>query len=201
MWCCRELKSQRAGFPYPMPAGLFRTFVCHPANLGPVCTSVPHPLSNCNLLWYSVHINFVFFFCNEPIWLTHSQKKKSWNYGGSRKIEDSMERWSASPLWPTYIGEKGRTLCKKHMGLKQGAIGNTLGNMLGTKKKWKKKRNQSTLSACWAFPLAAWNFYFQNWTFVSLVSVSGSGRWGGRQPQEIVGTHSNNNEWVLEFFA
>jgi len=39
------------------------------------------------------------------------------------------------PLWPTYIDEKGRTLCKKHMGLKQGAIWNTLGNMLGTKKK------------------------------------------------------------------
>jgi hypothetical protein len=23
----------------------------------------------------------------------------------------------------------------------------------------------------------------------------------GRQPQEIVGTHSNNNEWFLEIFA
>jgi hypothetical protein len=22
------------------------------------------------------------------------------------KIENSMERWSASPFWPTYIGEK-----------------------------------------------------------------------------------------------
>jgi hypothetical protein len=39
------------------------------------------------------------------------------------------------PLAKTYIGEKGRALCKKHMRLKQGAIGNTLGNMLGTKKK------------------------------------------------------------------
>jgi hypothetical protein len=36
------------------------------------------------------------------------------------KIEDSMERWSASPFG------KGRTL-GKHMGFKQGAIGNTLG--------------------------------------------------------------------------
>jgi hypothetical protein len=37
--------------------------------------------------------------------------------------------------WPYYIGEKGRTLAK-HMGLKRGAIGNTLeehiGNILGT---------------------------------------------------------------------
>ncbi len=52
-------------------------------------------------------------------------------------------------------------------------------NMLGTKEKWKKillpthppthpklkrKKNQGTLSACWAFPLAAWNFYFQNYS-------------------------------------
>jgi len=30
------------------------------------------------------------------------------------------------PLWPTYIAEKGRTL-----GLKRGAIGNTLGEHIG----------------------------------------------------------------------
>jgi hypothetical protein len=46
------------------------------------------------------------------------------------------------------------------------------GNMLGTKEKWKspatnhpklrREKNQCTSSACWAFPLAAWNFYFQN---------------------------------------
>jgi hypothetical protein len=29
------------------------------------------------------------------------------------KIKYSMERWNAS-LWPTYIGEKGRTLCKTY---------------------------------------------------------------------------------------
>ncbi len=40
------------------------------------------------------------------------------------------------PLLPTYIGEKGRTLGKTYMGLKRGAIGNTLGehirNLMGT---------------------------------------------------------------------
>ncbi len=67
-----------------------------------------------------------------------------------------MERWIASPLWPTYMGEKVRTLGKTYERLKKGAIGNTLqgthckhrehngnsmgepignlkGNMLGTK--------------------------------------------------------------------
>jgi hypothetical protein len=58
-------------------------------------------------------------------------------------------------------------------------IGNLIGthwelerNMLGTKEKWKiilppppklkEKKNQGTLSAYGAFPLAAWNFYSQN---------------------------------------
>jgi len=40
------------------------------------------------------------------------------------------------PLWPTYIGEKGRTSRAKHMGIMRGAIGNTpgenIGNSLGT---------------------------------------------------------------------
>jgi hypothetical protein len=46
------------------------------------------------------------------------------------------------PLWPTYIGEKGRTL-----GLKRGAIGNTLwehignlGNILKTHWEQRKKK-------------------------------------------------------------
>jgi hypothetical protein len=34
------------------------------------------------------------------------------------------------PLWPTYIGEKGR-IWAKHMGLKRGAIENTLGEHVG----------------------------------------------------------------------
>ncbi len=48
------------------------------------------------------------------------------------EIEDSMERWHAPPLLPTYIGEKGRTLGKTYMGLKRGALGTPLGNILGT---------------------------------------------------------------------
>jgi hypothetical protein len=49
--------------------------------------------------------------------LAHWKKKlKLWRL---TKIEDSMERWSASPF--------GRPIWAKHMGLKCGAIGNTLG--------------------------------------------------------------------------
>jgi hypothetical protein len=71
------------------------------------------------------------------------------------------------PLWPTYIGEKEWTLCKtnrikarcywEHPWGTHWELG---GNILGTKEKW--KINQGTLSTCWAFQLAAWNFYFQN---------------------------------------
>jgi hypothetical protein len=62
------------------------------------------------------------------------------------KIEDSMERWSVCPLWPTYLGEKGRTLSKTY-GIKvrrywEHPLGNTLGthwesdgNTLGTERK------------------------------------------------------------------
>jgi hypothetical protein len=60
------------------------------------------------------------------------------------------------PLWPRYIYVRRGGLSAKHMGLKRGAIKNTLGehignpgnilrtcrehrrNMLGTKEKWKK---------------------------------------------------------------
>jgi len=42
--------------------------------------------------------------------LAHCKKKvEIWRLP---KIENFMERWNASPLWPTYIGEKGRTLGK-----------------------------------------------------------------------------------------
>jgi hypothetical protein len=52
--------------------------------------------------------------------------KKSWNYGGSPKIEYSMESWSVSPFAPPIQVRRGG-LWAKHMGLKWGAIGNTLG--------------------------------------------------------------------------
>jgi hypothetical protein len=67
----------------------------------------------------------------------------------NKKLYEKME---CLPLWPTYIGEKGRTLGKTY-GTRRRAIGNTLGehirnlgnlmgrhqelerNMLGTKEK------------------------------------------------------------------
>jgi hypothetical protein len=56
---------------------------------------------------------FNFFFgCNDPIWLAHHKKKLELRR--LPKIEDSMERWRCLPLWPTYIGEKGRTLGKTY---------------------------------------------------------------------------------------
>jgi hypothetical protein len=47
------------------------------------------------------------------------------------KIEDSMERWSASPFGPTYIGEKGRTLGKRN-GIKARCYWEHIGNLMGT---------------------------------------------------------------------
>jgi hypothetical protein len=46
------------------------------------------------------------------------------------KIENSMERWSASPFGPPREARRGG-LQTKHMGLKRGAIGNTLGENIG----------------------------------------------------------------------
>ncbi len=91
------------------------------------------------------------------------------------QIEDSTERQSAFPIGPCmYV--RGGGLWAKHMGSKWGANVNTLGgtpwepkehieNLLGTWKehvenKGKMKRKlRHFLSAYWAFPLAAWNFY------------------------------------------
>jgi len=42
-------------------------------------------------------------------------------------MEDSMERGSASPFGPLRTGG----LWAKHVGLKRGAIGNTLGQHIG----------------------------------------------------------------------
>jgi len=83
-------------------------------------------------------------------------------------------------LWPTYIGEKGRTLGKTY-GIKVRCYWEHIGNLMGTwkehvgtKEKWKNplpdgppfkklyNNKIKALSACWAFPLTAWNFYFQN---------------------------------------
>jgi len=52
------------------------------------------------------------------------------------------------PIWPTYIGEKGRTL-GKNMGLKPGAIGNTHGEHIGNlmETHWEIERNIE--GTCW----------------------------------------------------
>ncbi len=63
---------------------------------------------------------------------------KSWNPEASQKFEDSMDRWSASPFRPlTYVRRGG--LWAKHMGLKQGAIGNTHGEHIGNLLEQRKK--------------------------------------------------------------
>jgi hypothetical protein len=47
----------------------------------------------------------------------------------NRRFYGKME---CLPLWPTYIGEKGKTLGKTY-GIKVGAIGNTLGTLRACK--------------------------------------------------------------------
>jgi hypothetical protein len=51
----------------------------------------------------------------------------------NRKFYGKME---CLPLWPSYLGEKGRTLGKTYGIIKRGAIGNTCGehieNLMGT---------------------------------------------------------------------
>ncbi len=69
-----------------------------------------------------------FFFCNEPICGPIANKKlKLWRLP---KKENSVERWSASPFGPAIEARRGE-LQAKRMGLKQGAIGNTLGEHIG----------------------------------------------------------------------
>ncbi len=73
------------------------------------------------------------------IWLALAKKKlKLWRF---TKIENSMDRWSASPLWPTDICEKGRTLSKTY-GIKARCDWEhpwgTHWELFGTKEKWKK---------------------------------------------------------------
>ncbi len=77
--------------------------------------------------------------------------KLVWRLPQNRRFYGKME---CLPLWPTYIGEKGRTLGKtygigntpwgthweprEHIGNLMGTHWELEGNMLGTKEKWKK---------------------------------------------------------------
>jgi hypothetical protein len=58
--------------------------------------------------------NPTFFFFLAMIQFDWPIAQKSWNHGSSPKIADSMEKMDCLPLWPTYIGEKGRTLGKTY---------------------------------------------------------------------------------------
>ncbi len=128
--------------------------------------------------------NFFFFWQWANLFDPSHKKVETMEAPQNRRFYVNME---CLPLWPRYIGEEW-TLSKTY-GIKAWCFGNTLGehignlmrthwelegNILGTNEKWKKssppktptpklkKINQGTLSACWAFPLAAKNFYFQN---------------------------------------
>jgi len=107
------------------------------------------------ICWGASQVQLFFFCCNEHIWLGHCKEKKL-NLWRLLIIEDLKECVS---LWPTYIGEEGRTLGKTY-GIKTTCywehpwgthwkprehIKNLMGthwklerNMLGTKEKWKK---------------------------------------------------------------
>ncbi len=55
-----------------------------------------------------------FFGGNEPISLAYHQKtNKSWNYGGSQ-TRRLYGKKNCLVIWPTYIGENGRTLGKTY---------------------------------------------------------------------------------------
>ncbi len=72
--------------------------------------------------------NFFFSFHNDPIWLAHCKKKvETMEASQNKRFYCKM---GCVPLWPRYIGEKGG-LWAKHMGLKWGDIGNTLGEHIG----------------------------------------------------------------------
>ncbi len=74
------------------------------------------------------------------------KKLKLWSF---TKIEDSMDRWSASSFGPLIYVRRGG-LWAKHMGLKQGAIGNTheehIGNLL------EQRKNEKNLPFLGPFP-------------------------------------------------
>ncbi len=144
------------------------------------------------------HKSNFFFACNELVWLPYRAKKKGWNYWGSPKIEDSIERCNASSFGPPIQVRRGG-LWAIHMGLKRGAIGNTLGeqhwklrehignpfgNLKGTcweqrknektsspHPKLKRKKNQGTLSACLSLPIGCMYFWFPK----LLVTIFGIG--------------------------
>jgi hypothetical protein len=82
--------------------------------------------------------NFFFFFPLSPFIFAMSQfdlpiTKKSLNYGGSPQNRRFYGKMKCLPLWPSYIGEKGRNFGQKTYGIKSEALlGTPLRNTLGT---------------------------------------------------------------------
>ncbi len=68
-----------------------------------------------------------FFIVAMLFWLAHHKKIETMEAPQYKRFYWKMECFT---LWPTYIGEKGG-LWTKHMGLNQGAVGNTLGELIG----------------------------------------------------------------------
>jgi hypothetical protein len=68
--------------------------------------------------------------------------KKKLKLWGLLKIEESMQRWSACPFGPSKQVRRGG-LWAKHLGLKRGAIGNTLGEHIGTF--WEQRKYEKIL--------------------------------------------------------
>jgi hypothetical protein len=130
-----------------------------------------------------VELSFSFFF----FLFLATMSQFDWPILKEKKVE-TMEvpqnrRWNASPFRQPYLGEKGRTLDQKTYGIKArcywehpwGTYWELIGNVNGTKEKWKKilsshppsptqnlkekKSRHFELSACWAFRLATWDFY------------------------------------------
>jgi hypothetical protein len=100
-----------------------------------------------------------------PLWSTYVGKKGR-TLGKTYGIE--VRCYWEHP-WGTHWGPK------EHIENLMGTHWKLERNMLGTKEKWKKSsfpptqnfkknKNHGTLSASGAFPLATWNFYFQNYS-------------------------------------
>ncbi len=94
-------------------------------------------------------------------WPIAEKKVETVNAPQNRRFYGKMEFLT---LWPSYIGEKGR-LWAKHMGLKQGAIENTLwehignlGNILGAH--WELDGNNGKMKkyALWGYLQIHWKF-------------------------------------------
>jgi len=160
----------------------------------PFCSRLNIPIMNwgyfslfCFILisWGCLTSTTFFFPCNWPI------TEKVWNYEGYPKQKIIVRYEIPRPLAHSYswlmVG-----LWAKHMGLKRGAMENTLGehtgnmmrthwelegNMLGTKEKWKESHPPTTVTEVgWKVRLATYTGHnclpicFQDFTWTLLLS-------------------------------